>query len=72
MFPVNHSPVDRHPRAGYSYLGVMMTALIVGLVGVSALVDARQADTAQRQNDLFSAQTLARTAIEDAVRQIND
>ncbi|MCA9025072.1 MAG: hypothetical protein KDA86_07650 [Planctomycetaceae bacterium] len=73
MFPVTHSPVDRHPRAGYLYLGVMMTALIVGLVGVSALSVARvKFDTAQRQNDLFTAQTLARTAIEDAVRQIND
>ena len=58
----------RHPRAGYLYVGVMMTALLVGLVGVSALSVARVTlDSAQRNNDSSVAQTLARSAIEDAM-----
>lgn len=63
---------NRHPRAGYLYVGVLTTALIVGLIGVSAMSVARvKFDAAQRQSHLSSAQALARSAIEDAVIQIN-
>ncbi len=69
----NPRSLSRHGRRGYLYVGVMITALIVALVGVSALSVARVTlDTTQRQTDFSAAQALARSAIEHAVFRIDD
>ncbi len=69
----NPRPLSHRRRGGYLYVGVMVTALVVALIGVSALSVARVAlDATQSQDDFSAAQTLARSAIEAAVFRIDD
>jgi hypothetical protein len=57
-----------HPRAGYLYVAVMVTATLVGLVGLSAVSVARlNLRTTTRTVDSSSADFLAQSAVEHAL-----
>lgn len=59
---------DVHSRAGYLYVAVMVTATLVGLVGLSAVSVARlNLRTTTRTGDSSSADFLAHSAVEHAL-----
>jgi hypothetical protein len=61
-----------HRRRGTLYIGVMMTALIVAVIGLSGLaVSHLGIETAQNTRDAETAAILARAAAEELVRQLN-
>ncbi len=63
-----HSMFDAHSRAGYLYVAVMITATLVGLVGLSAVSVARlNLRTTTRTADSSSADFLAHSAVEHAL-----
>ena len=60
-----------HPRRGTLYVGVMTTAMIVALVGLSGLSVAHLGvRSAQNTRNTENAALLARAAVEEGVRQI--
>lgn len=61
-----------HPRRGTLYVGVMMSATVVAIIGLASLSVAHiGVRSAQNTRDAESAAQLARTAVELGVRQIN-
>tara|TARA_R110002072_G_scaffold243821_2_gene403087 strand:+ start:64527 stop:65819 length:1293 start_codon:yes stop_codon:yes gene_type:complete len=63
-----HQPISAPPRAGYLYVAVMITATLVGLVGLSAVSVARlNLRTTTRTVDSSSADFLAQSAVEHAL-----
>ncbi len=60
-----------HRRSGTLYVGVMMTALIVAMVGLSGLSVAHLGiRSSQSVRDSESAAMLARSAVEEGIRQL--
>ncbi len=61
-----------HPRRGTLYVGVMMTATVIAVVGLCGLsVSTLGIRSAQNTRDAEAAAVLARAAVEEGIRLIN-